>query len=105
MKLATEPNPQVQSRLGQGLRRNMKIPVHAQTQIQNSGVDHVREQTLPKQKEVIQLPLFKSTRDRSIGHMPETHIMPDHTISPNINAGQVPFYPDPLINPFPDHQT
>ena len=33
--------------------------------------------------------------------MPETHIMPDHTIRPEINAGQVPFYPDSLIKPPP----
>ena len=33
--------------------------------------------------------------------MPEIHIMPDHTIIPNIDTGQVPFYPDPLIKPPP----
>ena len=70
-----EPNPQEQSkpRLGQGragLRRKMKIPVQIQTQIQASGVDQVQEQTLPKQKEVVQPPLTKPTRDKSIGHMP-----------------------------------
>ena len=99
----TEPNPQVQSkpRLGQGragLRRKMKIPVQIQPQIQTSGVDQVKEQTLPKQKEVVQPPLTKSTTDRSIGHMPETCIIPDHTIRPKINTRQVPFYPDPLKN-------
>ena len=99
-----EPNPQVQSksRLGQGragLSRKMKIPVQTQTQMQTSGVDQVKEHTLPKQKEVIQPPITNSTTDRSIGHMPETHIMPDHTIRPNADAGQVPFYPDPLIKP------
>ena len=57
-----EPNPQVQStpRLGQGragLRRKMKISVQIQTQIKTSGVDQVKEQTLPKQKEVVQPPL------------------------------------------------
>ena len=72
-----------------------------QTQIQTSGVDQVKEQTLSKQKEVIQPPLTKSTTDRSIGHMPETCIIPDHTFRPKINAGQVPFYPDPLIKPPP----
>ena len=56
-----EPNPQVQSkpRLGQGrvvLRRKMKIPVQIQPQIQTSGVDQVKEQILPKQKEVMQPP-------------------------------------------------
>ena len=40
--------------------------------------------------------------------MPETHIMPDHTIRMKINAEQVPFYPDPLIKPplrLPDIKT
>ena len=108
IKLATEPNPQSKSRLGQGrigLRRKMKISVQIQPQIQTSGVDQVKEQTLPKQKEEIQPPLTRSTTDRPIGHMPETHIMPDHTIRPKINAEQVPFYPDPLINPLADCQT
>ena len=27
--------------------------------------------------------------------------MPDHTIRPKMNAEQVSFYPDPLINPHP----
>ena len=53
IKLVMEPNPHVQSksRLGQGragFRRKMKIPVQTQTQIQTSGVDQVKEQTLPK---------------------------------------------------------
>ena len=73
------------------------MPVQTQPQIQTTGADHVKEQTLPMQKEVIQPPLTKSTTDRSIGHMPETHIMPDHTIRPKISTEQVPFYPDPLI--------
>ena len=80
-----------------GLKRKIKIPVQTQTQIHTSGVDQVGEQTLPKQMEVIQSPLTKSTTDRSIGYMPGTCIMPDHTIRPKINAGQVPLYPDPLI--------
>ena len=100
IKLATKPNPQVQSksRLGRG-RAGLRRKTQTQTQIQTSGVDQVKEQTIPKQKEVIQPLLTKLTTDRSIGHMPETHIMPDHTIRPNIDAGQVLFYPDPLINP------
>ena len=106
IKIVMEPNPQAQSksRLGQGragLRRKMKIPVQTQTQIQTSGVDQVREQTVSKQKKVIQPPLTRSTTDRSIGHMPETYIMPDHTIRPNVIGEQVPFYPDPLIKPQP----
>ena len=35
----------------------MKIPVQTQTQIQTSGIDQVKEQTLSKQKEVIQTTL------------------------------------------------
>ena len=88
IKLAMEPNPQSKPRLGQGragLRRKMKIPVQIQTQIQTSGVEQVKEQTLPRQKEVVQPPLTKSTTDRSIGHMPETCIVPNHTIRPKIN--------------------
>ena len=77
----------------------MKIPVQIQTQIQTSGVDQVKEQTLPKQKEVVQPPLTKFTTDRFMGHMPETCVIPDHTIKPKINTRQVPFYPDPLIRP------
>ena len=80
-----EPNPQSKPRLGQGragLRRKMKIPVQIQPQIQTSGVDQVKEQTLPKQKEVVQPSLTKLTTDRSIGHMPGTNIIPDHIIGP-----------------------
>ena len=80
-----------------GLRRKAKIPVQTLPLIQTSGVDPVKEQTLPKQKEVIQPPLTKPNTGRSIGHMPETCIMPDHAIRPKLNAEQVPFYPDPLI--------
>ena len=87
-----------------GLRRKMKIPVQTQPQVQTREVSPVNEQTLPKQKEGIQTPSTKPTTDRSIGHMPETHIMHEHTIRPNMNAEQVPFYPDPLIKPLPDHQ-
>ena len=79
----------------------MKIPIQAQPLIQTSMVNQVKEQTLPKQKEVIQPPLTMPTTDRSIGHVPETHIMPDHTIRTKLNAEQVPFYPDPLIKPPP----
>ena len=82
----------------------MKVPVQIQTQIQTSGVDQVKEQTLPKQREVVQPSLTKSTTDKSIGHMPETCIIPDHTIRPKVNTRQVPFYLHPLIKPFPDHQ-
>ena len=108
IKLATEPNLQVQSkpRLGQGRagpRRKMKIPVQIQPQIQTGGVDQVKEQTFNgfegKQKEVVQPLLTESTTDRSIGHMPETCIIPDHTIRPKINTRHIPFYQDPLIKP------
>ena len=105
-KLRMESNPQVQSksRLGlgrAGLRRKLKNAVQTQTQILTSGVDQVKEQKLPKQKDVIQPPLTELTTDRSIGHMPETCIIMDHTMRPNIYAGEVPFYPDPLIKPPP----
>ena len=79
----------------------MKISVQIQPQIQTSGVDQVKEQTLPKQKEVVQPPLTRLTTDRSMGHMPETCIRPDHTIRPQTNTRQVPFYLDPLIKPPP----
>ena len=106
IKLATESNPQVQSksRLGQGragLRRKVKIPVQIKTQIQTSGVDQVKEQASPGQKEVIQPSQIRLTTGRSIEHMPETCIMPDHTIRPKINTEQVPLYPDPMIKPPP----
>ena len=58
----------------------MKILVQIQPQIQTSVLDQVKEQTLPKQKEVMQPPLTKSTIDRSTGHMPETCIIHDHII-------------------------
>ena len=63
-----------------GLRREMKNPVQTQPQIQTNGVDQVKRQTLPEQKEGIQPPSTKPTTYRSIGHMPETCIMPDHAI-------------------------
>ena len=102
-----ESNPQVQSKpqLGKGragLRR--KIPVQIQLQIQTSGVDQVKEQTLSKQKEVVQPTLTKLTTDRSIGHMPEMCMVSDYTTRPKINIRQVPFYPDPLIKPPPRPQ-
>ena len=68
-----------------------------QPPIQASRVDQVQEQTLPKQKEVMQPPLTKSTTDRSIGRVPETCIVPDHIIRAKINTRQVTFYPDPLV--------
>ena len=58
----------------------MTIPVQIQPQIQTSGGDQVKEQILPKPKEVMQPPLSMLTTDRSTGHMPETGIIPDHTI-------------------------
>ena len=58
----------------------MKILVQIQPQIQTSGVDQVKEQTLPKQKEVVQPCPTKLNTDRSIGYMPETCIIPDETI-------------------------
>ena len=82
----------------------MKIPVQIQPQIQTSGVDQVQEQTIPKQKEVVQPPLTKLTTDRFIGHMPGTNIIPDHIIGPKVNTRQVPFYPDPSTNHLPDCQ-
>ena len=72
-----------------------------QPQIQTSGVDQVKEQTLPKQKEVIQPPLTKLTTDRSTGRMPEICIVHEHTFTPKINIRQVPFYPDQMIKPPP----
>ena len=57
-----EPNLQSKPRLGEGradLRRKIKTPVQIKPQIQTSGVDQVKEQTLPKQKEVVQPPLTK----------------------------------------------
>ena len=80
-----EPHLQSKPRLGQGrvgLRRKMKIPVQTQPQIQTGRVNQVKEQTLPKQKGGIQPTLTKPITDRSIGHMPETCIMPDHTVRP-----------------------
>ena len=50
---------------------------------------------------MIQPPLTRLTTDRSIGYMPETCIKHDHTIRQKIKTGQVPFYPDLLINPPP----
>ena len=86
----------------------MKIPIQTQPLIQTSGVNPVKEQTLPKQKEGIQPLLTKPTTDRSTGYMPETSTMPDHTIRPNLNAEQVSFNPNPLIKPpsrLPDVKT
>ena len=71
-----------------------------QTQIQTNRVDQIQQQTLPKQKEVVQPTPTKLISDRSIGHMPETHMVPEHTIRPK-NVRQVPFYLDPFIKPPP----
>ena len=71
-KLATESNPQSKPRLGQGrvgLRRETDIPIQTPSLIQISGVNPVKEEILPQQKEVIQQPLTKQTTDRPIGHM------------------------------------
>ena len=48
---------------------------------------------------MVQPPLTKLTSDRSIGHMPETGIVPDHTFRPKMNIRQGTFYPGPLIKP------
>ena len=98
--LGTKLNPQNKPRLGQGragLRRKMKTAI----QVQPREVSQIKEPTLPKQKEGIQTPLTKSATDRLIGQMPETCIMPEHTIRPKMNAEQVLFYPDPLIKSLP----
>ena len=53
IKLATEPNHQGKSRLGHGragLRTKIKISVQIQPQIQTSGVDQVKGETLPKKR-------------------------------------------------------
>ena len=61
----------------------MKTPVQIQPQIQNRELSQIKEQTLSKQKEGIQTPLTKPTTDRHIEQLPETCIMPEHTIRPN----------------------
>ena len=64
--LATQPNLQNRPRLGQGragLRRKMKAPIQVQTQVQSRNVTQIKEQSLPKQKEGIQMPLTKPTSD------------------------------------------
>ena len=72
-----------------------------QTQVQPRDVSQVKEQALPKQKEGIQTPLTKPTTDRHIGQIPETCIMPQHTIRPKVTGTQIPIYPDPLMKPPP----
>ena len=74
----------------------MKTPVQIKPQVQTREVSQIKEQTLPKQKEGIQTHLTKPTTDRLIEQLPETCIMPEHTIRPKMNAKQVPFYPDPV---------
>ena len=102
--LTTQPNVQNRPRLWQGragLRRKMKAPIQVQTQVQPRDVSQIKEQTLPKQKEDIQTPLTKSTTDRHVGQMPETCIMPEHTIRPKVTETQIPIYPDPLMKTLP----
>ena len=102
--LATQPNIQNTPRLGQGragLRRKMKAPIQVQTQVQPREVSQIKGQTLSKQKESIQTPLTKPTTDRIIGQMPETYIMPEHTIRPKVTKTQIPIYPDHLMQPHP----
>ena len=85
LNLATEPNPQNKAILGQGRagpRRKMKASTHGQPQVQSRKISQIKEQTLSKQKEGIQIPLTKPTTDRLIGQLPETCIMPEHTIRP-----------------------
>ena len=62
--------------------RKMNVPLQIQPQIWTSGVDQVKEQTLPKQKEVVQPPLTKLTLHRSMRHMPQTCTIPVLTNRP-----------------------
>ena len=72
-----------------------------QTQVQPRDVSQIKEQTLSKKKEGIQTPFTKPTANRHIGQMPETCIMPEHTIRPKVTETQIPIYPDPLMKPPP----
>ena len=101
--LTTKPNLQNRPRLGQGragLRRETKAPIQVSNTSKPRDVSQIKEQT-SKQKEGIQTPLTKPAIDRLIGQMPETCIMPEHTIRPKVTETQIPIYPDPLMKPPP----
>ena len=70
-------------------------------QVLPRDVSQIKEQTLPKQKEGLKIPFTKPTTDRHLGQMPETFIMPEHTIRPKVIETQIPIYPDPLMKPSP----
>ena len=70
-------------------------------QVQFKDENQTKEQTLSKQREGIQTPLNKQTTVRHIEQMPETGIMPEHTIRPKVTEMQIPIYPGPLMKPPP----
>ena len=58
--------------------------------MQSRNVSQIQGQTLPKQKEGPPSPLTKQTTERHVEQRPETHIMPEHTIRPEITDSYLP---------------
>ena len=92
--------PADKPKLGQGregLRREMKAPAQAQSQVQFKEENQTKVQTISKQREGIQTPLTRQTTIRHIEQRPETGIMPEHLIRPKVTEVKTPIYPDPLM--------
>ena len=81
----------------EGLRREIKAPAQVQVQIKHEN--QIREQTLTKQKEGLQMPLTKQTTVRYIEEEPENDIIPNHISKPTVTEVKIPTYPDPLMKP------
>ena len=59
--------------------------------------NQTREQAISKQSEGTQTPLTRQTTVRHLEQRPETGIMPEHLIRPNMTEIKIPIYPDPLM--------
>ena len=92
----------------EGLRREMKAPAQAQSQMCIKDENQTREQTLTKQEEGLQMPLTKQTTAKYIEQEPENDIIPKHINKPTVTEIKIPIYHDPLMKPptrLPDVRT
>ena len=85
----------------EGLRREMKAPAQVQSQVQIKDENQTRDQTLSKQKEVLQMPLTKHITVRYIEQGSENDIIPEYINKPTVTEIKIPIYPDPLKKPPP----
>ena len=80
-------------KLGQGkegLRGEMRAPTQVQVQLQIKHENQTREQTLIKQKEVLQAPQTKQTAVKYIEQEVENDITPRYISRPTVTEIKIP---------------